>query len=51
MVKCERCGTAFGPIQAAVLECCPRCKARDDVDVPLIVARVAEKSPRTEETG
>jgi predicted Zn-ribbon and HTH transcriptional regulator len=42
MVKCERCGMGFGPIQAAVLEFCPRCKARDHVDVRLIVARVNE---------
>jgi uncharacterized OB-fold protein len=45
MVKCERCGTGFGPIQAAVLELCPRCKARDTVNVQLIVARVKEESP------
>ena len=44
MVKCERCGTGFGPIQAAVLEFCPRCKARDQVDVPLIVVRVKGES-------
>lgn len=43
MVKCERCGTRFGSIQAAVLEFCPRCKARDNVNVPLIVARTPEK--------
>jgi uncharacterized OB-fold protein len=42
MVKCERCGTSFGPIQAAVLEFCPRCKAREHINVRLIVARVAE---------
>lgn len=44
MVKCERCGTGYGPIQAAVLEFCPRCKARDRVNVGLIVARVREGS-------
>lgn len=48
MVKCERCGTSFGPIQAAVLEFCPRCKARDNVNVALIVARVKEEPPRQE---
>ena len=42
MVNCERCGTGYGPIQAAVLEFCPRCKARDQADVALIVARVPE---------
>lgn len=46
MVNCERCGTGFGPIQAAVLEFCPRCKARDQVDAPLIVARVRDRSPQ-----
>lgn len=45
MVRCERCGTGFGPIQAAVLEFCPRCKARDGANVALIVARV-EEPPR-----
>ncbi len=44
MVKCERCGMGFGPIQAAVLEFCPRCKARDHIDVQLIVVRVKEGS-------
>ena len=48
MVKCERCGTAFGPIQAAVLEFCPRCKARDGADTALIVARVKDQPPRVE---
>jgi uncharacterized OB-fold protein len=43
MFKCERCGTGFGPIRAAVLEFCPRCKARDHVNVRLIVARVKEE--------
>jgi predicted nucleic acid-binding Zn-ribbon protein len=42
MFRCERCGTAFGPIQAAVLEFCPRCRARDHVDVPLIDKRVKD---------
>jgi phage FluMu protein Com len=51
MVKCERCRTGFGPIQAAVLEFCPRCKARDDVYVPLIVARVTEESPQQEKAS
>lgn len=51
MVKCERCGTAFGPIQAAILEFCPRCKARDHVDVALIVARVEEQSPQEEKAS
>ncbi len=44
MFKCERCGTAYGPIQAAVLEFCPRCRARDHVEVPLIVKRVKDRS-------
>jgi protein-arginine kinase activator protein McsA len=52
MVKCERCGMGFGPIQAAVLEFCPRCKARDHVDVRLIVGRVREESaPENGEAG
>ncbi len=51
MVRCERCGTRFGPIQAAVLEFCPRCKARDDVNAPLIVARVNQESPREEKAS
>ncbi len=42
MFTCERCGTSFGSIQAAVLEFCPRCKARDRVSVPLIVRRVKD---------
>jgi uncharacterized OB-fold protein len=46
MVRCERCGTAFGPIQAAILEFCPRCKARDQVNAPLVVARVNESEPK-----
>ena len=49
MFTCERCGAAFGPIQAAVLEFCPRCRARDRVSVPLISRRVANPAPpRTE---
>jgi uncharacterized OB-fold protein len=52
MVKCERCGTGFGPIQAAVLEFCPRCKARDHVNVRLIVARVkVGEGPSQAESG
>jgi len=39
MVKCKRCGIGFGPSQAAVLEFCPRCKARDNVNVRLLVWR------------
>lgn len=45
MVRCERCGTGFGPIQAAVLEFCPRCRARDHVSVPLIVQVVKDPPP------
>jgi hypothetical protein len=48
MVRCERCGMGFGPIQAAVLEFCPRCKARDHLSVRLIVAQVKEESPPRE---
>lgn len=51
MVKCERCGTAFGPIQAAILEFCPRCKARDNVNTPLIVARVAKGSAQEDKAS
>ena len=47
MVKCKRCGTGFGPSQAAVLEFCPRCKARDNVNVRLAGAQVKEDSPAT----
>jgi hypothetical protein len=36
MFTCERCGCSFSPIRAAVLEYCPRCRARDGVAVPLI---------------
>ena len=43
MFKCERCGTGFGPIQAAVIEFCPRCRARDHVDVALIDKRVKDR--------
>ena len=46
MFRCERCGTGFGPIQAAVLEICPRCRARDQVSVPLIVTRVKDAASR-----
>ena len=44
MFRCERCGTGFGPIQAAVVEFCPRCRARDHVDVPLIDKRVKDRA-------
>lgn len=47
MVNCERCGTGYGPIQAAVLEFCPRCKARDQINVSLVVARVKDGSPQS----
>jgi predicted nucleic acid-binding Zn-ribbon protein len=43
MLRCDRCGMGFGPIQAAVLEFCPRCRSRDYVSVPLI-ARWSEDS-------
>jgi uncharacterized OB-fold protein len=36
MVRCDRCGTAFSPIEAAVLGYCPQCKARDGALVALI---------------
>jgi len=51
MVKCERCGTGFSPIQAAVLEFCPRCKARSQISVPLIAARVKPRSPQEWKAG
>jgi uncharacterized OB-fold protein len=51
MVKCERCGMGFGPIQAAVLEFCPRCKAREQLNVHLIVARVGKESPPAKKPG
>jgi protein-arginine kinase activator protein McsA len=51
MVRCERCGMGFGPIQAAVLEFCPRCKARDHVSVHLIVPRVKGDLPEGERAG
>jgi len=49
MFTCQRCGTSFGSVQAAVLEFCPRCRSRDQVSVPLIVRRVKDsESPATE---
>jgi predicted nucleic acid-binding Zn-ribbon protein len=51
MVKCERCGTGFGPIQAAILEFCPRCMAREHVHVRLIVPRVEDEAPRQEQAS
>jgi predicted nucleic acid-binding Zn-ribbon protein len=44
MIRCERCGTGFSPIQAAVLAFCPRCRARDQVKVPLL-ARLVKEAP------
>jgi uncharacterized OB-fold protein len=49
MVRCERCGTAFSPIRAAVLGYCPRCRARDRDLVPLITRLV--KDPPKEHEG
>lgn len=34
MWHCERCGTRFGT-RFAPIECCPRCRRRDGVFVPV----------------
>jgi predicted nucleic acid-binding Zn-ribbon protein len=44
MFKCERCGAGYSPSRAAILEFCPRCWARDQVRVPLVV-KVVRDSP------
>lgn len=49
MFRCDRCGAGFGPIQAAVLEFCPRCRARDQVLVALVTRIV--KDPPTRVSG
>jgi hypothetical protein len=49
MFNCERCGAGYSPIRAAILEFCPRCWARDQVRVPLVVKVVrgsADGPPR-----
>ncbi len=42
MIYCERCGTGFSPIRAAVLAHCPRCRSSDDILVPLITKVVKD---------
>jgi uncharacterized OB-fold protein len=46
MFNCKRCGAGYSPIRAAVLEFCPRCWARHQVRVPLVVKVVKTRSPR-----
>lgn len=36
MVQCERCGSKFHSIRAALIENCPRCLLRDDVSARLL---------------
>jgi predicted nucleic acid-binding Zn-ribbon protein len=36
MVQCERCGSKFHSIRAALIENCPRCLLRDDVSARLV---------------
>lgn len=35
MFRCERCGSSYNPLHAAVTENCPRCLIRDRVNAPL----------------
>lgn len=35
MFRCERCGSSYNPLHAAVTENCPRCLIRDRVNSPL----------------
>jgi hypothetical protein len=35
LLKCDRCGSVFGPMQVTHEESCPRCRARDGVWSPL----------------
>ena len=46
MFRCKRCGSSFSPIRAAVLEYCPRCRARHGTLVPLITKRVDDPPKR-----
>jgi hypothetical protein len=50
MLSCERCGAAYSPIRAAILGFCPRCWARDEVRVALVV-KVFRDSPHTGPRG
>lgn len=50
MVRCDRCGTAFSPIEAAVLGFCPQCKARDGSLVALI-RKVVKDPPDPDADG
>lgn len=45
MFNCDRCGSSFSPIRAAILKYCPRCQARDGVAVRLI-SSLFEEAPR-----
>lgn len=36
MFTCSRCGTSFNATIAATAENCPRCRARDGVESPLV---------------
>ena len=51
MIRCERCGTGFNPLQAAVLAFCPRCLARDRVKVALVTRLVKDGPARHPEVG
>jgi predicted nucleic acid-binding Zn-ribbon protein len=51
MFNCERCGSSFSPIRAAILEYCPRCRARDGVAVPLIFSLFEEPPRKDKEPG
>lgn len=42
MMKCERCGMEFGPMEASILRFCPHCKAQDQIESPLIVPLVKD---------
>ena len=51
MLNCERCGSSFSPIRAAILEYCPRCRARDGVAVPLIFSLFKEPPREDKDPG
>ena len=51
MFNCDRCGSSFSPIRAAILEYCPRCQARDGVAVRLISSLFKEAAGEDEEPG
>ena len=51
MLICERCGSRFSPIQAAVLQDCPTCRSRDGVLVPLIFSLVKGPHPEDDHPG